>query len=223
MISSRGKTPQIVDDSHSDPQEIARMLGLVLKGVAHNSSARASELLEHYGSLRSLFVASINTSFTSSIITDSELSVLRSVHKLMIHVLQEKLRALPVVNSIQDLKRYLGALMTFDPKESTRILYLDLHNRMLADELHSIGTHNFSPIFPREIARRAIYLNSSAVIIVHNHPSGNATPSEEDINATRSMSAILGLLEISVIDHFIVGAGEVFSMRSHGFIGSKNY
>jgi DNA repair protein RadC len=102
--------------------------------------------------------------------------------------------------------------------EQSRVLYLDRKNRLIADEIAGRGTVDHAPIYPREIAKRALELAASAVILVHNHPSGDPTPSRADIDLTRDIERALAPLEIKLHDHLVVGAKETVSMKAKGLI-----
>ena len=98
------------------------------------------------------------------------------------------------------------------------MLFLDTRNRLLADEEQSRGTVNHTPVYPREVARRALELAATALILVHNHPSGDPTPSREDIAMTRDIEAALAALSIVLHDHVIIGNGRWTSLRREGLI-----
>jgi DNA repair protein RadC len=98
------------------------------------------------------------------------------------------------------------------------VLYLDRKNKMIADELAGRGTVDHAPIYPREIAKRALELSASAVILVHNHPSGDPTPSRADVELTREIERALAAFELRVHDHPVVGARETVSMKAKGLI-----
>ena len=102
--------------------------------------------------------------------------------------------------------------------EQARVLYLDRKNKLIADEKAGQGTVDHAPIYPREIARRALELSASAVILVHNHPTGDPTPSRADVDITRDIEKALAPLEIKVHDHLVVGASETISMKAKGLI-----
>ena len=102
--------------------------------------------------------------------------------------------------------------------EQFRILFLDRKNVLIADEAQAKGTVDHVPVYPREVVKRGLELNASALILVHNHPSGDPTPSEADIEMTRQIEAAAMALSIALHDHLIIGAGEEFSFRSAGYL-----
>jgi DNA repair protein RadC len=109
---------------------------------------------------------------------------------------------------------YCRTAMAFADKEQFRILFLDKRNHLIADEQHQTGTVDHTPVYPREVAKRALELSATAVILVHNHPSGDPTPSRADIQMTQAIVEIAGPLGISVHDHIIVGKDGHASLKA---------
>ena len=103
--------------------------------------------------------------------------------------------------------------MAFADKEQFRILFLDKRNQLIADELQQVGTIDHPPVYPREVVKRALELSATAIVLVHNHPSGDPTPSTADIQMTKSIMAISGPLGIAVHDHIIVGKNGHSSLK----------
>ncbi len=111
----------------------------------------------------------------------------------------------PVLSSWSAVLDYCRAAMAFSEKEQFRLLFLDRRNALIADEVQQSGTVDHTPVYPREVVKRALELSASALILVHNHPSGDPTPSAADITMTREIAAIAKPLGITVHDHIIVG------------------
>ena len=108
--------------------------------------------------------------------------------------------------------------MQHDAVERVRILFLDSKNRLITDEVHTSGTVNHTSVYPREVARRALIHNATAVILAHNHPSGDPQPSQNDISMTRTLVEALRPLDIVVHDHLVIGRNGHASFRSLGLI-----
>ena len=108
--------------------------------------------------------------------------------------------------------------MAHCPNERFRVLYLDRKNVLIADEEQAKGTVDHVPVYPREVAKRALELNASALILVHNHPSGDPTPSPADIAMTKRIKAAVNALGITLHDHVVVGKGTEASFRSLGLL-----
>lgn len=111
----------------------------------------------------------------------------------------------PLLSAWSALLEYLRATMAFSGREEFRLLFLDRRNHLIADEVQGRGTVDHTPVYPREVARRALELSATAIILAHNHPSGDPTPSNADIRMTREIVSVLGPLGIVVHDHVILG------------------
>ncbi len=144
--------------------------------------------------------------------------LLKAIYELHKRVLAEEVRERELISSWSALVRYLEASLAHEPREQFRILFLDRKNRLIADELQGRGTVDHTPLYPREVVRRALELGASAVILVHNHPSGDPTPSEADIAMTRQVVAALQAVGITVHDHVVVGKHGHTSFRSAGLL-----
>jgi len=116
------------------------------------------------------------------------------------------------------LIRYLNTHLAREKTEQFRILFLDTRNRLKADEVQSRGTVNHTAVYPREVAKRALELSASAVILVHNHPSGDPTPSREDVAMTKEVEAALRTVSVVLHDHVIIGQGRWISLRREGLL-----
>jgi len=119
-----------------------------------------------------------------------------------------------VVSSWDDLLNYCRATMSHRDTEQFRVLYLDLKNVMIADEEQAQGTVDHVPVYPREVVKRALELSASALILVHNHPSGDPTPSEADIVMTKQIEAAARALGLTLHDHLIIGKSRELSFRA---------
>jgi DNA repair protein RadC len=118
-----------------------------------------------------------------------------------------------VLSSWSSVIEYCRAAMAFADKEQFRILFLDKRNQLIADELQQVGTIDHTPVYPREVVKRALELSATAIILVHNHPSGDPTPSTADVQMTKSIMSIASPLGISVHDHIIVGKNGHASLK----------
>ena len=119
-----------------------------------------------------------------------------------------------VLSSWSSVLDYCRAAMAFDDKEKFRVLFLDKKNQLIADEVQQTGTVDHTPVYPREVVKRALELSATAVILVHNHPSGDPTPSRADIEMTRAIVEVARPLGIAVHDHIIVGKDGHASLKA---------
>ena len=124
----------------------------------------------------------------------------------------------PVLSCWQQVLDYCRAAMGVEAKEQFRILFLDKRNRLLADEVQGHGTVDHTPVYVREVVKRALELSASAIVLVHNHPSGDPTPSRADIDMTKEIMAAAEKLDIAVHDHLIVGRDGHISLKSAGLV-----
>ena len=141
-------------------------------------------------------------------------TLLKTAQELFQRVLKEEIKDRPVIGSWTALMDYLSLAMQHKTTEHFRILFLDRKNLLIRDEVQSRGTVDHTPLYPREVAKRALELAASAIIMVHNHPSGDPTPSQADIEMTRQVVAALDFFGIAVHDHIIVGKNRYTSFRT---------
>src|ERR1700692_2303620 len=124
----------------------------------------------------------------------------------------------PVLNNWERLMDYLNAVLAREQIEQFRVLFLDTRNRLLADEAQGTGTVNHTPVYPREVVKRALELQATALILVHNHPSGDPTPSRDDVEMTREVKQAAAALSIVLHDHIVIGNGRHYSFRREGLL-----
>ena len=144
--------------------------------------------------------------------------LLKAVQATLQRALKEQIIDRPVISSWTALIEYLQLVMTHEPSEHFRILFLDKKNILIKDEVQSRGTVDHTPLYPREVVKRALELAASAIIMVHNHPSGDPTPSRPDIDMTRQIVAAGHPLNVTVHDHLIVGRDGVASLKQRGLM-----
>ena len=143
---------------------------------------------------------------------------LKAIAELQARATRETIRKKPAISSWSALMDYVRTELQHEKREQFRILFLDRKNQLIADEIMAHGTVDHAPIYTREVARRALELHASALILVHNHPSGDPTPSRADIDITRELIDALDPFDILVHDHLIAGTGGVTSLKSAGLI-----
>lgn len=124
----------------------------------------------------------------------------------------------PVLDRWDRLTDYLTAALGHEKTEQFRVLFLDNRNRLVSDEVLGHGTINHAPVYPREIARRALELHAASIILAHNHPSGDPTPSRDDIAMTGEIKRAVEALRITVHDHLIIAGERWLSFRQEGLL-----
>ncbi|MEL7428794.1 MAG: DNA repair protein RadC, partial [Pseudomonadota bacterium] len=143
-----------------------------------------------------------------AVITD--LQIVRASAQMM---LADNVRERPLLTSWSSVLEYCKAAMAYEEREQFRILFLDKKNKLIVDEVQNKGTVDHTPVYPREVVKRALELSATAIILVHNHPSGDPTPSGADIEMTRKINEVAGSLGIVVHDHIIIGRDGHCSMK----------
>jgi DNA repair protein RadC len=147
---------------------------------------------------------------------DAVIAALMAVREAGLRLARAELRERPVLGSWQKVIDYCTAHIGFATVEEFHLLFLDRKNALIADERQQRGTVDHTPVYPREVVKRAIELGASALIMAHNHPSGDPTPSKADIETTREIHKAAALLGVTLHDHIIIGRGRHSSLKSLG-------
>ena len=178
----------------------------------------AKDLLMHFGSIAALMQAPVESLLKIKGISKNTALFLKSISELSKRSLKQELVGKPLLNSWSSVLEYCHATMAHQQIEKFRILFLNKKNHMLADEVQQHGTIDHTPAYPREVIKRALELGASALVLVHNHPSGDHRPSEDDVDVTRAIIRAGEPLGIKVHDHIIVSSNGYSSLKSLGLI-----
>jgi DNA repair protein RadC len=178
----------------------------------------AYRLIARFGSFANAIAAPMRELTEVDGMGGASAAALKIVHAAALRLARAEVIDRPVLSNWDALMDYLNAVMARERVEQFRILFLDTRNRLLADEAQARGTINHTPVYPREVVKRALELNASAIILVHNHPSGDPTPSQDDIIMTRQIAEAAETLSVRLHDHVIVGNGRWTSFRQQGLI-----
>jgi DNA repair protein RadC len=179
----------------------------------------AKQLIARFGDLAGVLTASPADLTAENGIGEVAASILKAVQAAALHLQKAGLSEKPLISSWDQLSAYLRSAMGREKVEQFRVLFLDTRNRLILDEVQQRGTVNHTPVYPREVVRRALDVGATALILAHNHPSGDVTPSRADIEMTEKIVTAAKALEIVVHDHVIVGAADTFSFRERGLMG----
>lgn len=187
----------------------------------------ARALLTRFGSLAAVLAASVEDLMTvraedsrgrsKGVGAETALD-LAALHEVSRRVTKEEANKRTVITSWTALLAYVRLSLQHEPREQFRVLYLDKKNQLILDEIQNRGTVDHAPVYPREVVRRALELSASAMIIVHNHPSGDPTPSRADIDMTKQVIEAARALSLQVHDHLIVGREGVASFKQLGLM-----
>jgi DNA repair protein RadC len=178
----------------------------------------AKELLATFGSFADVIAAPPERLKQFPMLKDRAVIQLKLVEAAALRLSRTKLLGRPALSSWNALLDYCAAAMARETIEQFRVLFLDRKNQLIADEVQNTGTVDHAPVYPREIVKRALELSASALILVHNHPSGDPTPSRADIEMTREVMEAARALRISVHDHIVIGRGGTASFKALGLL-----
>lgn len=198
----------------------AELLAIFLRtGVTGKSAVDlARQLLGEFGSLRALLEADLAAFSAHLGLGPAKFSQLQAVLEMGRRHLAEGLKRDSALESPQQVRDYLKARLRHEPHEIFGCLFLDTRHRVLAFEALFHGTIDGASVYPRQVVKRALAHNAAAVILTHNHPSGVAEPSQADRLLTTRLKDALALVDVRVLDHFIVGDGEPLSMAEYGWL-----
>lgn len=196
----------------------AELLALFLRsGVKGKSAvALARDTVAHFGSLHALFGASLKDFSAVRGLGAAKFAQLQAVMALARRAIEEELRAGHVLNSPQAVKDYLRLMLQQQAHESFVVLFLDVKNRLIESKEMFRGTLTHTSVYPREVVKEALLRNAAGVMLAHNHPSGTPEPSESDLLLTRALMQALALVDVRILDHFVVAGRQVHSFAEHG-------
>ncbi len=178
----------------------------------------AKALLARFGSFAEVIATDPKELVEVTGVRESTVIALKTVQAAAIRLAREQVINRPVISSWQKLLDYCRASMAYAKKEEFRVLFLDRKNVLIADEVQHTGTVDHTPVYPREVMKRALDLGASAIIMVHNHPSGDPTPSKGDVKMTKEVREAGEKLGIAVHDHLIIGRRGHASFKSLGLL-----
>ena len=203
------------------PEALAdhEMLEIVLFALPRrDTKPLARALLARFGSFAAVIAAPVQDLLSVDGVGEAAVAALKTVQAAALRLLRAEVIDQPVLSNWPRLTAYLNAELSRERVEQFRVLFLDNRNRLLADEAQQRGTVNHTPVYPREVVKRALELHATALILVHNHPSGDPTPSRDDIAMTEQIRAAAAALSIVLHDHIVVGNGRWLSFRNEGLL-----
>jgi len=178
----------------------------------------AKALIARFGSLAAVLAASAEELKTVSGVGEAVALDLKLIHATALRLGREAIGKRPVISSWSALLAYVRTALAHEPREQFRVLFLDKKNQLIADEVMGHGTVDHAPVYPREVVRRALELSASAIILVHNHPGGDPTPSAADVDMTRQVAEAGRALRITVHDHLVVARHGTASFKALGLL-----
>jgi DNA repair protein RadC len=178
----------------------------------------AKALINRYGSFAAVLAAPQRELLATRGLGPHSVSAIKLVQAAALRMAKAEVMERPVLNNWDRLMDYLTAALAREKIEQFRVLFLDPKNRLIADEAQARGTVNHTPVYPREVVKRALELHATALILVHNHPSGDPTPSRADVEMTAEVKKAAAVLSVVLHDHVIVGNGRWLSFRREGLL-----
>jgi DNA repair protein RadC len=178
----------------------------------------AKALLQRFGGLSAVLSAPLGDLRATPGVGEAVALDLKLMQEAALRLGRETLAKRPLISSWSALLAYVRTALAHEPREQFRVLFLDKRNQLIRDELLGQGTVDHAPVYPREVARRALELSASSLILLHNHPSGDPSPSSADIDMTRQIIDALRPLRIAVHDHLVVGRDGVASFKALALI-----
>ncbi|WP_274424371.1 RadC family protein [Chelativorans sp. YIM 93263] len=211
----RERLRQRFDEAGSDALSDYELLEMLLfRSVPRaDTKAPAKALLEKFGSIGEVLGAPESRLREVPGIGEAAARDLKLIAALTQRMLKAEVRGRQVLSSWSQVLEYCRATMAYEDREQFRILFLDKKNALITDERQQVGTVDHTPVYPREIVRRALELSASAIILVHNHPSGDPTPSRADIEMTKTIISTAEPMGITIHDHIIIGKNGHASMK----------
>ena len=203
-------------DALADHELLEMVLFLALP--RRDTKPIAKALLARFGSFAGAIAAPLQDLRATEGLGEAGVAALKTVQAASLRLARGEVINRPVLSNWDRLMEYLNAVLARERIEQFRVLFLDNRNRLLADEAQSRGTVNHTPVYPREVMKRALELHATALIVVHNHPSGDPTPSRDDIAMTQEIKGAAAALSIVLHDHVIVGNGNWLSFRKEGLL-----
>lgn len=200
----------------SDAELLAIFLRTGIKGM--NVVALSDFLISDFGSLRKLFSCSKDEFCRHKGLGEAKYAQLQAVLEMTKRYLAETISKGDILTAPSNTRMYLSSRLRHRDREAFLILYLDSQHHVIMDEILFEGTINAASVYPREVVKRALYHNAASIIVAHNHPSGVAEPSTSDKRITDRIVDALALVDIRLLDHFIVGDGDVMSFAERGLL-----
>ena len=201
----------------------AELLAIFLRTGSKGKSAieLARELLQRFGSLRQLMAASQVEFCEAHGLGTAKFTQLKAVTEMSRRYLEEQLSERPIFSSSQSVKNFLVAQLRDEPREYFSALFLNARHQLICFERLSTGTIDGATVYPREVVERTLKHRASTLILAHNHPSGNPDHSQADIDITHRLSKALDLIDVTLLDHFIVAGNTLVSLAERGLLTAR--
>jgi DNA repair protein RadC len=179
----------------------------------------AHDLLARFGSVEALLAADATTLMSCHGVGPAKAALLKAVHELTMRHAEERFTDGSTFTDVNEVSKYLQRRIGHSERELFGCMFLDTRHRLLAWDVLFAGSINRTHVHAREVLKRALQLNSAAIVLAHNHPSGIAEPSQADLLLTRDLTDLMARVDIRIIDHIIVTGGHTVSFAARGLLG----
>jgi DNA repair protein RadC len=198
----------------------AELLAVFLRiGIPGKTAVElGQDMVAHFGSLNKIFSAPLPEFLSLRGLGPAKFAQLHAVFELAKRALGEGLQEAPMLDSPQNVRHYLRLQFAAQAVESFVVMFLDVRNRLIASEELFRGTLTHAGVYPREVVKKALSHNAASVILAHNHPSGDARPSTSDHSLTNILLQALTLVEVRLLDHFVIGTSSIYSFAENGHL-----
>jgi DNA repair protein RadC len=203
-------------DALADYEMLEMVLFLALP--RRDTKSIAKHVLARFGSFPNAIAAPVQELLSVEGLGEAGAAALKTVQAAAVRLARSEVMHRPVLANWDGLIAYLTAALARERVEQVRVLFMDSRNRLIADEAAGSGTVNHTPVYPREIMKRALELHATALVLVHNHPSGDPAPSREDIAMTQEMRLAAEALRLTIHDHLIIAGSRWLSFRQEGLL-----
>jgi len=183
-----------------------------------DANALSHQLIEHYGTLAAVVSAPTKNLYKFPELSEFSIVVLKLIQEAAIRIVKSEVAKRSIFPISSGLIQYLRVIFSDQKIEKSIVIYLNKNYLMISCELHSTGTIDRTALYPREIMKRGIELGASGFIVVHNHPDGNASPSEDDVVLSRDMQQAMKFFSLNLLDHIIITDSSWLSMKALGYI-----
>lgn len=200
----------------SDAELLAIFLRVGVKGKSAVDLSR--DLLQTFGSLNGIFSADLNTISQVHGMGESKYCQLQAIFEMSRRALSEEMQTRDALNAPEKVRDYLTLSLSKLKHEVFMVLFLDTQNRVIAHEIMFEGSLTQTSVYPREVLKRVLHYNAASVMLAHNHPTGNATASQADKNITNELKAALAMIDVRLLDHFIVAGNQMVAFSEAGLL-----
>lgn len=222
VLEKRARARAGAETNKSKNEEL-EILNSILSGVLKDNERRLTSraLLKRFGGARGVLIAPDEQLENMDALPENALRELRKTRRIIRCILKSEINNSPLLDNMDHVRQFCRAMLSDKEREEFHALFLDESYYLLSHECLQVGTINHVTIYPREIMSHALRLNASHLILIHNHPGGSEKPSQQDIEMTKVLMQSASFLNVSILDHIIIGRNVDFSFRLNGLMNAE--